>query len=96
MEVIVFEEKQLRKQLHQQIDTLPESQLIELADWLEQNKARKKERILSYAGSWDKLSDETFDSLVQDLSTHRASTRRERLPLDEPLAKEYATCCRDL
>lgn len=79
----MFEEKQLRQQLHQQIDALQESQLIELADWLEQIKIQKHERILSYAGSWGDLSEETFNSLVQDMSLRRASTRRERLLLDE-------------
>lgn len=70
----MFDEKQLRQQLHHQIDALSESQLIALADWLEQIKVQKRERILSYAGSWGELSDETFNALVQDLNTRRAST----------------------
>ena len=36
----MFNPKQLRQQLHQEIDKMQENQLIELEDWLE--KKRKK------------------------------------------------------
>ncbi len=69
----MFNQKQLRQQLHQEIDKMQANQLIELEDWLQ--KKRKKETILKFAGSWSDLDSDAPDD---EMFNRRQSHRRER------------------
>lgn len=66
----MLKDQALRQKLHHQIEQLTEAQLIELESWFQQKQARKRERILSHAGSWSELPDDIQQALEDDL-THR-------------------------
>lgn len=68
----------LRQQIHADIDLLPETQLVELAEWLAHKQALKRERILSYAGTWADLPESTWSELESRWQQRPASERRER------------------
>lgn len=66
----------LRQHLHSLIDGLSEDNLIALDAWLQ--KKQKREQIMGFAGSWEKLPETTLLELDTALLGYRNNTRRER------------------
>lgn len=71
-------ETQIRNQLIRRIQRIPSNKLIELNELvskLEQTSSIKDQN-LSFAGSWENIDLETFDSLTVNLTENRQRNKR--------------------
>ena len=68
--------KELKERLKRRIDNLSEDKLNDLSLFLESQEIGKdKGKLLSFAGSWNDMDDETFDELTKNLKDRRKSNR---------------------
>lgn len=69
----------IKLEIIQKIETLSQAKLVQVLSFvnnMDSDKERRK-RILSFAGAWDELPQDTFDELTTDLHNRRALDTRE-------------------
>ena len=74
----------IKHKIIKHLDKVPDELLKEVYAYLMslEKSENKKERILSYAGSWSDMDDETFDFLVKSVRERRKrafGSRRDRI-----------------
>ncbi|WP_114752517.1 hypothetical protein [Pleomorphovibrio marinus] len=68
--------KQLRERLIKRIENLSPEKLQDLSRFLESLETENnKMKVLTFAGSWSDLDEETFDELTNNLENRRKSDR---------------------
>ncbi|WP_163379866.1 hypothetical protein [Cyclobacterium sp. SYSU L10401] len=68
--------KQLKEKLKERIDGLSEDKLRHIEAYLESLESRnKKGELLTFAGAWGDLDDETFNEFTTHLKERRKSDR---------------------
>ena len=67
-------ETQIRNQITRQVQRIPPYKLNELIKYLDklEQEANKKNKILSYAGVWEKMDEDIFKEFTDDLIARRA------------------------
>jgi hypothetical protein len=68
-------ETQIRSQLIRRIQRIPSDKLSELLSRLERTST-KKDKNLSFAGTWANIDQDTFDSLTENLLDNHQSNKR--------------------
>lgn len=71
-------ETQIRSQILKRIKLIPSEKLDELNEFVSklEKKSSRKEKILSYAGTWNKMDSDIFNELTDNLISNRQSNRR--------------------
>ena len=71
-------ETQIRSQLIRRIQKIPSSKLNELSELVTKLEltSSKKDKNLSFAGSWANIDSETFNSLTENLIDLRQQNKR--------------------
>ena len=71
-------ETQIRSQILKRIKLIPSEKLDELSEFVSklEKKSSCKEKILSYAGTWNKMDADIFSELTDNLISNRRSNRR--------------------
>ncbi|WP_439483840.1 hypothetical protein [Cyclobacterium plantarum] len=83
--------KQLKERLKERIDGLSEAKLRDMEAFMESLESKpKKEDLLSFAGVWNDLDEETFNEFTNNLGERR-KTNRVRF-LDETSSSHGAVC----
>ncbi|MDQ3392731.1 MAG: hypothetical protein M3512_01250 [Bacteroidota bacterium] len=68
--------KELKERIKRRIDNLSEDKLNDVSQFLESLEiVNKKGKILTFAGSWNDLDDETFSELTYKLEDRRKNNR---------------------
>jgi hypothetical protein len=71
-------ETQIRSQLIRRIQRIPSSKLNELSELVTKIEltASKKDKNLSFAGSWTNIDSDTFNNLTENLINNRQRNKR--------------------
>jgi len=70
--------EELKEKLKKRIDNLSKDKLNDVSHFMESLETKNnRENILSFAGSWKALDDETFNELTNNLQQRRKSYRRK-------------------
>lgn len=71
-------ETQIRSQLIRRIQRIPASKLNELSELVTKIEltASKKDKNLSFAGSWTNIDSDTFNNLTENLIDNRQRNKR--------------------
>ena len=68
--------KELKERLKSRIDTLSEDKLNDVSQFLESlETGSNKGNLLSFAGSWNDIDDETFNEFTKNLEDRRKNDR---------------------
>jgi len=69
----------LIQEIISKIDSIPESKLLKILEFLEDNDTliEEKKTILSFAGKWKNIDNEIFSDLTENLHLRRSSNARE-------------------
>lgn len=68
--------KELKERLKRRIDNLSEDNLNDVSQFLESlERGNNKGKLLTFAGSWNDLDDETFSELTNRLEDRRKNNR---------------------
>lgn len=68
--------KELKERLKKRIDNLSEDKLNDVSQFLESLEIEnKKGKLLSFAGTWNDLDDETFNELTKNSENRRKNNR---------------------
>lgn len=67
--------KELKERLKRRIDNLSEDKLNDVSQFLESLEGNNKGKLLTFAGSWNDLDDETFSELTNKLEDRRKNNR---------------------
>lgn len=68
--------KQLKERLIKRIENLSPEKLQDLSKFMESLETENnKMKVLTFAGSWADLDEETFDGLTENLENRRKSNR---------------------
>lgn len=68
--------KELKERLKKRIDNLSEDKLNDVSQFLESLEIENnKGKLLSFAGSWNDLDDETFNELTKNSENRRKNNR---------------------
>lgn len=68
--------KELKERLKRRIDNLAEDKLNDVSQYLESLEiGNNKGKLLTFAGSWNDLDDETFNELTNQLEDRRKNNR---------------------
>jgi len=68
--------KELKERLKRRIDNLAEDKLNDVSQYLESLEiGNNKGKLLTFAGSWNDLGDETFNELTNQLEDRRKNNR---------------------
>ena len=61
------------KEIVDKMDNIPNNQLEEVLSYVDkiESSIRKKQKILSYAGSWKDIDDDLFSDLTENLHQNR-------------------------
>ncbi|MFN6945723.1 MAG: hypothetical protein ACK4ND_12320 [Cytophagaceae bacterium] len=80
-EVIMISIKELKERLKRRIDNLSEDKLNDVSHFIESLEiGNNKGKLLSFAGSWNDMEDETFNELTNRLEYRRKNNRTRYLP----------------
>lgn len=75
-EVIMISNKELKESLKRRIDNLSEDKLNDVSHFMESLEiGNNKGKLLSFAGSWSDMDDETFNELTNRLEDRRKNNR---------------------
>lgn len=67
----------LKEKLKQRIDRLPEEKLNDVSRFIESlEKENNKTKVLSFAGSWSDMDDDTFNELINVINRRKNSRTR--------------------
>ena len=68
--------KELKERLKRRIDSLAEDKLNDVSQYLESLEIGNNQgKLLTFAGSWNDLDDETFNELTNQLEDRRKNNR---------------------
>lgn len=68
--------KELKERLKRRIDNLSEDKLNDVSQFMESLEiGNNKGKLLSFAGSWNDIDDETFNELTKNLEDRRKNNR---------------------
>ena len=75
-EVKMISIKELKERLKRKIDNLPEDKLNDVSQFMEFLEIGNiKGKLLTFAGSWNDIDDETFSELTNKLEERRRNNR---------------------
>lgn len=74
----MIEDSQIRQQILRKIRRIPSNKLSDLNEYLSklEQTTEKSSKILSYAGSWNKIDESAFNELTSNLLINRNKNSR--------------------